>query len=181
MPILDIFRNFSQKSELKLRISPEYFRLGHFDPYHNLNLVVNSIDITYGHQLLTSLLFFIPKSIWSGKGVGSGSFVADEANLYFHNISMPFVAEAFINFGLLGVVGFCLVLGVIVAKIDLSYHLRGYLSIHKPLYYMLLALFFFILRGDLMSALAYTIGITGAYITLIFMIQACDRMKFSAL
>lgn len=177
MPALDLFRNVLTFSQMYFALSLEYFRLGHFDPYHNLNLVINEMDITYGFQLLTAMLFFIPKSIWTGKGIGSGSFVAEETHLYFDNISMPFVAEAFLNFGFIGVAAFCVILGYITSSIDKSYGSGGFFFVHRPLFYMHLSLFFFILRGDLMSAFAYTVGITLAYIGLILFLEVISSLK----
>ncbi|SDC80002.1 O-antigen polymerase [Geotoga petraea] len=118
-------------------------------------------DITYGRQLLGSVLFWVPRSIWSNKPIGSGALVAENMlmtkyNMWFSNLSMPFPGEGYINFGIIGIFMFSFILSII-SKItdeffkynDLRLIFSLYVSFHM----------IFMLRGDLMSSLAYLVGI----------------------
>lgn len=97
----------------------------------------------------------------ASKPMGSGFYVAETTHLSFNNISMPYFGEGYINWGYLGVVLFAIVLAYVLAKLDKKYwtytHYQGK-TINKIKYFMLLGLLMFILRGDLLSSFAYTIG-----------------------
>lgn len=56
---------------------------------------------TNGRQLLGCFLFFIPRTIWKTKPIGSGALVAEIIGQEHTNISMPFIGEGLINFGFL--------------------------------------------------------------------------------
>lgn len=122
---------------------------------------VREFGITSGMQLLGTLFFFVPSSIWKGKPGGSGSTViratlSDDA---FSNVSCPFVAEGYINFGIVGIVLFAVILGYIVKKFDTRYWLIARKQgIQFSPYLYLMLLFFFMLRGDLLSSFAYIVG-----------------------
>jgi len=46
-----------------------------FDSYQNFAIVFFEDFITYERQLLGALLFWVPRSIWPNKPIGSGAFV----------------------------------------------------------------------------------------------------------
>jgi len=60
----------------------------------------------WGHQLLGAMFPVIPRSIWTGKPIDTGIMIAQFNGMKFENISGPWVAEGVINFGLLGVIIF---------------------------------------------------------------------------
>lgn len=163
-PLLDIFRNFTYYST-NTNIYEKIFLSPDFDSYQNLLLVVKHELITYGEQLLGVLLFFIPRSLWESKPVGSGWYMSEELGLSFHNISMNYFGEGYINFGFIGVFLFAVCLAYLNNIIDKKYwHGKKYLFINS-IYLFLLGMEFFILRGDLLSSFAYTVGlITAIYL-----------------
>lgn len=116
---------------------------------------------TWGYQALGALLFFVPRSIWPTKPVGSGSVLIRKefGNDFFSNVSCPLVAEGYINFGLVGVVLFGLLLGLFIQKTDDMYweNDRDFKNAFSP-YYFLVFQMFFLLRGDLLSGFAYTLA-----------------------
>ncbi|MDD6880997.1 MAG: hypothetical protein PUE18_05430, partial [Firmicutes bacterium] len=81
--------------------------------------------------------------------------------LDFSNISCCYLAEGYINAGFIGLLLFVLSLAFISAVIDHLYwdvyktSNKGFFGI---IYFMLLGLFFFMMRGDLLSSFAYTVG-----------------------
>lgn len=162
-PFLNQFRHFGNDLTLSFGLNFDMFLEGHFDAYQNFLLVIQNDVITYGFQLLGPVFFWIPRSVWAGKPIGSGAFVADKLNLYFDNISMPFVAEGYVNFGIIGVLLFSFVLGFICAKLDYQYWiLKNNTVSFKLVYLILLGMLFFMLRGDLMSSTAFTLGLVSA-------------------
>lgn len=117
-------------------------------------------SITYGRQLIGVLLFWVPRTMWPSKPLGSGAFVAENMlmtryNMWFSNISMPFPGEGFINFGVIGIILFAFILSLVSKLTDEFYKyndLRLILSLYVSFHMV------FMLRGDLMSSFAYLVG-----------------------
>lgn len=157
-PFLDQFRNFSGLESLKLLPSTDFFFAAHFDAYENFASAIENNFITYGNQLLGVLFFFIPRVFWPSKPVGSGYEMAEQTGYAFNNISMPFLGEGYVNFGLSGVLIFSFIIGNLMARIDYHFsiiNLRHTNSYNLALYYFLIGSLFFMLRGDLLSSTAY--------------------------
>ena len=64
------------------------------------------------------MLFFVPRNYWLDKPVGSGYEMANHLNYTFNNISMPFLGEGYVNFGVFGVTIFAMMLGVFMGLVD---------------------------------------------------------------
>lgn len=160
-PLLDFFRYFSGWASLVFTPNLEFYSQGHFDAYQLFVRAINSDIVTYGYQLLGALLFFVPRSIWPEKPIGTGSFLSNKIGLSFDNISMTFWGEGYINFGWIGLLVFILFMAVFTAKLDKTFWIINCKSSNTlfPLVYVqLIGLVFFIMRGDLMSSYAYTCG-----------------------
>ena len=154
----------------------EYFSTANYDAYQLLiasTQFVNLYDITCGLQLLGALLFFVPRQIWSSKPVGSGNYISEMLGLTFKNISCPLVAESYINFGVIGVILFALVLGFLFRKIDNTFwmYVKGKFSYISLLYFYLLPYTLFLCRGDLMSTWAYLCANLAVLFVLVKMLQ----------
>jgi oligosaccharide repeat unit polymerase len=166
-PIMNIFRYYSESISPNIydMITEQYNTLN-FDSYSMFMRVFKDNIITNGEQLLGALLFFVPRSIWPTKPIGSGHYVADIQNLSFANISMPYFGEGYINFGIIGVILFTVLLAYITARVD-KWYLQNVANrnhdIRQIPYFMSLGLLFFMLRGDLMSSFAYMCGFLAAY------------------
>jgi oligosaccharide repeat unit polymerase len=161
-PSLSFVRYITSMSDLEMNVSVlSAFTSGDFDNFSTLNMAVLYVDqngITFGRQLLGALLFFVPRSMWLAKPIGTGHFLATARSMDWTNLSCPLVAEGFVNFGYLGVILFALLLGFIASKLDFKfYHLKK-LSVIHLFYPLCLGLIIFILRGDLMSSWAYTMS-----------------------
>jgi len=167
-PFFNQFRRFDSFANLSLLPSPSFFFEAHFDAYENMASVLESGFVTYGFQLLGSILFFIPRVIWTDKPVGSGYVLANNLGYVFNNISMPFLGEGFINFGLLGLFMFAITIGYLMARLD-SHFVKLQLTERTPyslvIYYFMIGALFFLLRGDLLSSVAY---ITAGVVVYIF-------------
>ncbi|MFV5585844.1 O-antigen polymerase [Acinetobacter oleivorans] len=167
-PFLNQFRYFSSDIDLSFIPDKNFFIQGHFDAYQNFMDVLRFDFVTYGHQLLGVIFFFIPRVFWPDKAVGSGYQLAENNGYFFNNISMPFVAEGFVNFGYLGILFFSIFLGGIMKTIDTLYLTRFEFKDNNYLIYIgtfLCSSFFFMFRGDLMSSFSSMLaGIIALYI-----------------
>lgn len=165
-PFLDNFRYYSAGQELEFGLNFDQFTELHFDSYSMFMRVLSENIITWGHQLLGVLFFWVPRSLWPTKPIGSGAFLAHEKGWYFTNVSMPFFGEGYINFGLLGVFVFAVLLSVVSAVEDKRYWsvlVKREHDLRKIRYFILLAMLMFILRGDLLSSIAFTCGYIASY------------------
>ena len=165
-PLLNLFRYYSDDVTFDVTSCFSQFTDMNFDAYSMMMRVIKDDIITYGNQLLGALLFWVPRSIWPSKPIGSGFYVAEQTNLSFNNISMPFWGEGYINFGYFGVALFAIALAVFIARIDSKFWnitVKQERNLDTILYYLLLGLLMFVLRGDMMSGTAYTCGIVCSY------------------
>lgn len=164
-PILNLFRYASQiqqavaKGSISNVISSSFLE-GHFDAHQmfiSIIRYVNDDGITFGQQLLGCILFFIPRSLWPGKPYGTGYTVTLAQGLSFNNVSAPLIAELFVNFGLIGIIIGGFWAGMLVTQWDKKYwNEKNRMSKIRYIYPFSMFMFFFMLRGDLMSSLAYT-------------------------
>ena len=165
-PLLNVFRFYSEQLSFDISTCFSQFEDLHFDAYSMMMRVIKDDIVTYGNQLIGALLFWVPRSVWPSKPVGSGYFVAEQTNLSFNNISMPFWGEGYINFGFFGVALFTIVLAVFIARAESKFWnitVKQERNLDTILYYLLLGLLMFVLRGDMMSGTAYTCGIICSY------------------
>lgn len=133
---------------------------GHFDSYQMLTRGLNVGEINFGFGFLTSLLFFIPRSIWQDKGIGSGYDISYLSDLNLPNVSAPLILELYLNFWYLGVLFGGLTLGFLLSTIDKFFiKLTSYkISLAWIIYFQSVGYFFLILRGSFLAAFAYFIS-----------------------
>ena len=192
--ILNSFRYIKNFSQLNSAVDIDsfstvnYLLTGSFDAYEMLAIAINYVNNTtplWGKNFLGAALFFVPRSMWPDKPIGSGAFLADnyfsKLGLYdgFSNLSCPLIAESYLGFGYLGVVIISILAGILIGSMDRYY--KHTLSKEKKnpitiLYYLLCSMFFFNLRGDLMSSLAYTIAMSLSFYLCIKLLGY--RLKF---
>jgi len=160
-PFLDNFRNYKDNQEISFIPKLDFFLEGHFDSYQSFLRVLENDVVTYGKQLLGVIFFFIPRSVWEGKPTGSGYFLAEKLNYGFKNISMNYLGEGYINFGLIGVFLFISLLISLLAFFDARFGLcykSNTIDYHSTFYLMLLGYVFFLLRGDMMSSFSFLVS-----------------------
>ncbi|MDI9319159.1 MAG: hypothetical protein QM530_01675 [Phycisphaerales bacterium] len=165
-PILSIFRYNAATIKTKFDSLSDIFSFsysgGDFDAYTSFCSTidyVNTQGITWGKQLGTVLLFFVPRSVWSGKGIGSGALVNQLPNSDFSNFCSPYIAEGYINFGIIGSVLFIILLAVFITQYDRLYWCSEKSTYTTIFYPAAIGMLFFVLRGDLLSSFAYSVGI----------------------
>ncbi|NMH89327.1 O-antigen polysaccharide polymerase Wzy [Flavivirga sp. Y03] len=175
-PIMSIFTHSQQgimgikenPTEIFERVSKESiqkeFKSLHYDAYSNTLSTIDNVSkngITYGHQLLGSIFFFIPRSIWVSKPIGSGKlggrYLMKNYSMWFDNLSNPFISEGILNFGILGVILFPIILVFFIVKVFLNWlYSSDPLKCIVSFYFAVHLLF--LLRGDLTNGISYYIG-----------------------
>lgn len=160
-PFLNNFRYVTEDTQIKLGLDLSTFTQGHYDSYYNFALIVTENIISWGRQLLGVFFFWIPRSFWPNKPVGSGHFIADIVHLINPNASCNYFAEGYINFGFLGIFVFTILLAYITARLDKIYwntlHYQNN-NFSKVIYYVLLGMLFITLRGDLSVGFSNTLS-----------------------
>ena len=71
-------------------------------------MYVRENGLSFGWQLMNILFFMIPRRIWPSKPTVTSVLVASSQHQRFTNLSEPLQGEAYINFGILGIIGFAL-------------------------------------------------------------------------
>lgn len=158
-PLFDNFRYFNGSFSSNM-VGFSYLDSMNYDSSQEFMIVIKKDIVTWGNQLLGAILFFVPRSFWPAKPIGSGAYIANTQDV-FSNISMPFLGEGYINFGWIGVIAFSFILSWFCTSADRQFWTkkkRGSISINDGYYYLLVGALFFILRGDLMSSFSYTVG-----------------------
>lgn len=149
----------------------EHFIDLHYDAWANISTVlemVNMNGVRYGEQLLGSLLFFVPHTLWEAKphatGIDIGQFLMVYYKLDFDNLSAPLIAEAYIDFSVFGVIAYAVGLAWVVRLLDRLYRADGPVARPAGIYFALFLIF--ALRGALMIAVAYGSGAVLAFMTI---------------
>jgi hypothetical protein len=131
----------------------------HFDAYANLIATIRFVSesgIAYGYRLLGALLFFVPRSLWSGKPVSSGETIGDYLSaryaLDMSNLSNPLPSEFYFNFGWFGVVAGAAAVALFIRKLENG--AAGNRYVHA----LVAGYLFIFYRGDLMNAFGYCFG-----------------------
>lgn len=123
MPLFDHFtRQGRTFSELDFnQLTSGYFSTGDFDGFQSINNAIVHVELyglQYGLQLLSLILFFVPRAIWPDKAQPTGTITAESAGYSFLNISQPLPSEFFVDFGWLGVIVGGLLLGHTLSRLD---------------------------------------------------------------
>lgn len=99
--------------------------------YDGLQAVMNVVGLvqqegfSYGGRILSSIFFFVPRSIWPGKYNPTGSEAAASAGYNFLNISAPLPSEFYADFGMLGVAVLTFIVGWTARRLDALYESGG--------------------------------------------------------
>lgn len=174
-PMADMFRYSSSLSFYHVKYSDAVTLKADYDVFQQLLNVVDyadSVRSTNGRQLLGTIFFWYPRSLWPGKPISTGALVAQHL-LQYENVSCPLWGEFYIDFGFPGVfILFCLYgfLTQVIQRPLLQPGCGENMSEVRVLLVFLLAPFqIFILRGSLLSAFALMVPVVGFVILLYLM------------
>jgi len=172
-PFLNLFRNGN--NQLSLGVAA--FKTGHFDAFQNFLLLINEEIITGGRQLIGALLFFVQDSVWYTKPLGTGTLLATELNFNHINVAMPYFGEGYANFGFAGVALFLVLIVILNAYLDTSFHNKKQSLFIKTGYLFLLGFEFYLLRGDLSSSVKKGVSFLLALILVHFYIKLMSKLR----
>ena len=166
-PFIGSFRNLTSFSNIEIFFGYDILTAGAFDAFQNFVLTREFIDVSYGYQALGALLFFVPRAFWPGKPVDSGTLLGTEVGFPHLNIALNFLGEGYINFGILGVLLFGLALGVFCSRLDNKLERSEFWYPSAYLFAVAFpALSFFVMRGGLLSAVAYCSGLFVCFVVI---------------
>ena len=112
------YSSFEMPTASQFLLTPD---LDGFQSLLSLVSYTQHVGFTYGKQILTVLLFFVPRAIWPGKGEDTGSMVADYAGYVINNISCPIVGELYIDFSVVGLIAGAFAIGYFAARAEALY------------------------------------------------------------
>lgn len=162
--LISIYKNpFILLDEINIGAIIGAFNTLHYDAFFNITASIDYVSkngFSFGYQLLGGLLFFVPRSIWIAKPVSTGELVGNylvsDYGFNFNNLSNPFVSEGFINFGIIGIIVFPIILAYVFIKMLLWLKSNNYLKKIMAFYFAIHLIF--LLRGDFTNGYAYYIG-----------------------
>lgn len=141
----------------------EVFNTLHYDAFINIVATIDYVKydgFSYGYQLLSAFLFFVPRKVWPDKPITTGQLVGehliDNYGFNFSNLSNPMVSEGYINFGVVGVILLALALAYTIVYL-LNWLQSGILMKKMMAFYFAIHLLFF-LRGDFANGFSYYVG-----------------------
>lgn len=117
----------------------------------------------FGYALFGNILFFIPRSVWPTKPIGSGAFIAEYYNFTFTNCSESIIAESYLNFGIIGILLYAFILGKITQKIDALFWNKPKNIFIQLIYTFYIHIFLILLRGDFMTGFIYISVLTTVF------------------
>jgi hypothetical protein len=145
-------------------------RSGDVDAFGLFALCMSWCDLkghTWGAQMIGSaLLFWVPRTLWASKPIGTGAMVTGDLGFQFTNFSAPIIAEPYVDWGFFGVAGFAALFAVLLSRLDLLYHAgEKPLAEREPrvidcIYPFWLGCMIFVTRGDFLSGLTNTLAFT---------------------
>jgi hypothetical protein len=162
-PILQLFKYytvdqiFSDFSVVSKRLSSTY-NSADFDAYSIFSrsfVYVDDFGFKKGKQLSSTVLFFIPRSIWKTKPYFSGKIIAEASGQEFTNLACPLMAEGYIDFGIIGMVIYYFVISYVINYFDYIYWKRKKVGMINIFYPFLFGCLIFILRGALQPTYIY--------------------------
>ncbi|MCW0196975.1 hypothetical protein [Sphingopyxis sp.] len=148
----------------------------HYDAWANIVAMITFVregGFQMGHQILGSILFFVPRDFWSDKPVSSGEMLGEYLlsyyNLWFTNISFSYPAEGYVDFGVLGIAVYSAILALYSKRLD-WFAVNGTIVERISATYFAFYLFF-VLRGPLLPAVAYGVGAYAALNVIPFLLS----------
>lgn len=146
----------------------DYMVHGDFDGFQttmNAMTYVEHFGHTYGNQILSAALFFVPRSIWSGKGYATGNFTSSMLGFKFNNLSSPIISELYIDGSFFLVVLGALALGYAYKRFDIlmtaAFEVGG-VTLYRLLMALICGFTIILMRGALlavMSPIATSVGL----------------------
>lgn len=173
-----LFNNFRHFYERQFNFNYELFNTAHFDSFQNFSFLLDEKIVTNGRQLLGSIFFFVPESIWTNKPWGTGTLLAERLDYSFTNVAMSFFGEGYANFGYLGVAFFLVIIVFFNVFLDFLFANNKMHSWVKIIYYIFLGFEFYLLRGDLFSSIKILVSFGLALFLVILILYPIKKRSY---
>ncbi|WP_106449753.1 hypothetical protein [Trichococcus alkaliphilus] len=138
-------------------------KVGDFDAFQQIMNTLSYVKIngySFGGQLLGAILFFVPRSIWLNKPLGTGFNIGLDLNYVNKNISAPLWSEFYVNFSIVGIIIMFFLYGYITAVMQNEYiATKGKMNFYQLFVPFYSFYQFFLLRGDLLSSFSNLIPV----------------------
>ena len=154
------------------------FNTLNYDAFSNIMATMDYVQdygFSFGNQLLSAYLFFVPRGLWEDKPISTGQLVGehliDKYDFTYSNLSNPLVSEGFINFGIFGVIIGAILLAFVLVKAIGWLRSDDYLK--RTMAFYLAIHLIFLLRGDFTNGFSYYVG---ALIGVVFIPKAVEAV-----
>ncbi|PNH85229.1 O-antigen polymerase [Arthrobacter sp. AFG20] len=155
-PALNVFRREGARSTASDSLTGTLVQ-GDYDSFQQIANTVDYVTVhghTWGHQVLSALLFWVPRSFWSDKGFDTGQIVAQDKGYDFTNLSAPLPAEMYIDGGFVLVATFFVFYGAVTVwaerQAQLPLRERGFMGLLVPVFSVYQVI---MLRGSLLQSM----------------------------
>jgi hypothetical protein len=135
----------------------EYLSHGDLDGFQstmNTIVYVERFGHTYGRQIASALLYFVPRSIWSGKSLATGNETSAALGFRFNNLSAPIIAELYIDGSIFAVILGAFALGYGYRRLDLLFTAVndiGGVTLYRVLLALICGFTIILMRGSLLG------------------------------
>ena len=182
-PLFSLFKNMTLSEVIGSKININLFSSFNtvdFDAYSMLGRIIEYVNInglSWGTQIRSVLLFFVPRAVWNIKGTPTGELVATFQNSYYTNVSGPIMGEAYIDFGIIGVVIYAFIFARLFLKFDKMFWLYRESDIKYVdiIYVFMVGFTIFIMRGSLQPAFLRVMGFY-LFLIMIFLYKKIKRI-----
>lgn len=179
-PAFNFFKSHDLKDISNFKITANSFNYASVDyDAHQMTIetleYVNQNGTTFGRNILTSILFFIPRSIWKNKLNPSGYIVAKYFRAYFTNLSCPYIAEFYLAFGIFGVIICSILMGIILEKLDEYFFSNNVFK--NSIASIILGMLIYWMRGAMLPTTAYTMALIISYLVCYFIVYRNNKEK----
>jgi hypothetical protein len=153
--------------DIELPPIEEYLTHGDVDGFQstmNTLVYVDRFGHTYGRQFASAILFFVPRSVWSGKSLATGAVTSEALGFRFNNLSAPIIAELYVDGSFLAVILGALALGYGYRRLDYLFTAAqefGGVTLHRVLLALICGFTIILMRGSLLGvtpAIAPSLG-----------------------
>lgn len=141
---------------------------GDFDAFQqivNAVVVVDLSGVRFGSQILSAILFFIPRALWPSKSYGTGQYIAEELGYSYTNLSSPLPIEFYVDFHLLGVIVGGSLVGFFYSRIS------KFGDLYVPLIIFFVSYQTFLFRGSLLSTINFMVFAISVYFICVFILR----------
>ncbi len=154
--------------DIELPKIEEYLTHGDLDGFQstmNTIVYVDQFGHTYGRQLASAVLFFVPRGIWSGKSLATGNMTSLALGFDFNNLSAPIIAELYIDGAFFAVILGAFAIGYAYRRLDYLFTAAsdiGGVTLYRVLLALVCGFSIILMRGSLLGVIAPVASSIGA-------------------